>query len=58
MTTATPKDMLINEELIGFKRSAKGGAQIPRRASSAKVTNVEPSPPKAQTGPNGKKRPE
>ena len=56
MTTKTPKDMLINEELIGFKRSAKGGAQISRRASSAKVTEGEDgSPRKEQTGPDGKK---
>ena len=44
MTSRSPKDILSAQELIGFKRPAKGGDQVPRRASSTKVTAVEPSP--------------
>jgi hypothetical protein len=48
MTAKSPKDFLSAHELIGFKRSGKSGDQVPRRASSAKVTVVEPSPRKHQ----------
>ena len=45
MTTKSPKELLSGLDLIGFKRPAHGGNQAPRRASSAKVTAVEPLNP-------------
>lgn len=56
MTPKSPKELLSGDDLIGFKRPANGGDQVPRRASSAKVTVVEPSPRKEQAGPDGKAR--
>ena len=53
----TPKALLRDRDLIGFKRPTNGGDQIPRRASSAKVTAVEPSPcmePVSRTSTSGK----
>ena len=39
----TPKALLRGQDLIGFVRNSDDGDQIPRRASSAKVTSVEPT---------------
>ena len=44
MTGKSPKYLLCEQDLIGFKRCRKGQDQIPGRASSAKVT-VEPGWP-------------
>jgi hypothetical protein len=43
--TRRAKEILSGRELIGFKR-VTGGQQVLCRASSAKVTVVEPSPRK------------
>jgi hypothetical protein len=44
MTRKLPKELLSGQDLIGFKRHPKSVDQVPRRASSAKVT-VEPGWP-------------
>jgi hypothetical protein len=44
--TASPKELLSKQQLIGFKR-ATGGGQVLVRASSAKVTTIESFSPKA-----------
>jgi hypothetical protein len=45
MQAKSPKDFLSQQQLIGFRRPAKGGGQMPHRASSAKVTAIEPNEP-------------
>ena len=50
MTTNSPKDFLSGHELIGFKQGPKGEEQVPRRASSAKVTTIEPTWPAKRGG--------
>jgi hypothetical protein len=45
MTGKKPKDLLSDYELIGFTRRLGKGDQVVRRASSAKVTAVEPTVP-------------
>jgi len=56
MKTASPKELLSKQQLIGFKR-ATGGSQVLVRASSAKVT-IEPLSPKepAKSAATGKSR--
>jgi hypothetical protein len=44
-----PKALLRGQDLIGFARNTGNGDQIPRRASSAKVTSVEPDCRAAET---------
>jgi hypothetical protein len=57
MKTASPKELLSKQQLIGFER-ATGGAQVLVRASSAKVTTIEPLSPKepAKSAGTGKSR--
>jgi hypothetical protein len=43
MTGKKPKDLLSDYELIGFTRRLGSGEQVVRRASSAKVTAIEPT---------------
>ena len=45
----TPKALLRGQNLIGFVQNSNDGNQVARRASSAKVTTVEPSPGKNAT---------
>ena len=45
MTGKKPKDLLSEYELIGFTRRLGSRDQVVRRASSAKVTAVEPVRP-------------
>jgi hypothetical protein len=40
----TPKELLADEDMLGFVRSQRSGGQVLRRATSAKVT-VESTEP-------------
>lgn len=50
MKTTSPKELLSEQQLIGFKRATDGG-QVLVRASSAKVTSVETFSPKGPAKP-------
>ena len=49
MTAKTARDLLCSKDLIGFMRSPKDGGQVLQRASSVKVTEVEPPGPAGPT---------